>query len=105
MRNVLCAGLLLGGLAIPLAVWSDEGDRITIDNFKFGPAALTVAKWTEVTWLNRDDIPHSIVMSGGAARSKPLDTDQTFVYKFDKAGTFSYICGLHPAMHGTVTVK
>jgi plastocyanin len=105
MRNVLLAGLLLGGLAIPFVAWTDEGALVTIDNFKFGPGALTVAKGTEVTWANRDDIPHSIVMIGASVRSKPLDTDQTFVYKFDKAGTFSYICGLHPQMHGTVTVK
>jgi plastocyanin len=38
-------------------------------------------------------------------RSKALDTDKAFTYRFDKAGTFSYVCGLHPQMHGQVVVK
>ena len=72
---------------------------------RLGPTKLIVAKGTEVTWTNQDDIPHSIVLTALGVRSKALDTDKTFTYQFDKAGTFAYICGLHPFMHGTVVVK
>jgi plastocyanin len=34
-----------------------------------------------------------------------MDTDGTFSYKFDKSGTFTYVCGLHPFMHAEVVVK
>jgi plastocyanin len=97
--------LLCFVLAIPASGWSDEGSRIGIDNFKFAPTPLTVEKGTEVTWINHDDIPHSIVLNSLGVRSKAMDTDGTFTYKFDKSGTFFYVCGLHPYMQAKVVVK
>jgi plastocyanin len=105
MRIAFQRGLLLACLIVPAAARSDDAAQLRIDNFKFGPAKLTVAKGTAVTWTNQDDIPHSIVLTALGVRSKVLDTDKTFTYQFDKAGTFSYICGLHPFMHGQVVVN
>jgi plastocyanin len=105
MRIMFQRGLLLACLIVPVAARSDNAVQLRIDNFKFGPANLTVAKGTEVTWTNEDDIPHNIVLSALGVRSKVLDTDKAFTYQFDKVGTFSYICGLHPFMHGQVAVK
>ena len=79
--------------------------KLKLTTSRLGPAKLVVAKGTAVTWTNQDDIPHSIVLTGFGVRSKALDTDKTFTYQFDKTGTFAYMCGLHPAMHGTVVVK
>jgi plastocyanin len=92
-------------LIVPISARSDNAAQLKIDNFKFGPEKLTVARGTEVTWTNQDDIPHSIVLTALRVSSKVLDTDKAFTYKFDKAGTFSYVCGLHPFMHGQVVVK
>jgi len=50
-RLLLCA--LLGAPVVPLVAWSDEGVQIGIDNFKFNPNPLTIAKGTEVTWTNQ----------------------------------------------------
>ncbi len=100
---LLC--LVLAGLGVSSAGWTDGGSLVTIDNFKFSPMPLTISKGTEVTWKNQDDIPHSIVLQSVGEHSKPLDSDDTFSYRFDKAGTFAYICGLHPFMHGQVIVK
>jgi plastocyanin len=100
MPAVLACGLLGAAVA-----WSEAVPAIKIDNFTFSPAKLTVAKGTEVTWTNQDDIPHSIVLTAIGVRSKPLDSDGSFTYRFDKAGTFSYMCGLHPQMHGQVVVR
>jgi plastocyanin len=102
-RVLLCA--LLGGPIVPLVAWSDEGSQIGIDNFKFNPAQMTVDKGTEVIWTNHDDIPHSIALPSLAVRSKAMDTDGTFAYRFEKTGTFFYVCGLHPFMQGKVVVK
>jgi len=102
-RVLLCA--LLGSPIVPLFAWSDEGSQIGIDNFKFNPTPLTIDKGTEVTWTNHDDIPHSIVLNSLGVRSKAMDTDGTFTYKFDKSGTFFYVCGLHPYMQAKVVVK
>jgi plastocyanin len=106
MQTLLIRGILVASLIIPAAAaLSDNAATIKIDNFKFGPGTLTVAKGTEVTWTNEDDIPHSIVVNALGARSKALDTDKAYSFEFDKAGTYNYICGLHPFMHGTVVVK
>ena len=105
MRIVFRRGLLLACLIAPVAALSDNAAQLKIDNFKFGPEKLTVARGTEVTWTNQDDIPHSIVLTALRVSSKVLDTDNAFTYRFDKAGTFSYVCGLHPFMHGQVVVK
>ena len=104
----------LGGLALlPFGMAAVRAEvakaEVKIDNFAFSPAVLRVKKGTEVTWINEDDIPHTVVAVAVAAgtnlRSKTLDTDQTFVYRFDKAGTFNYICALHPHMKGQVVVS
>jgi plastocyanin len=78
---------------------------VTIDNFKFSPQPLIVDKGAEVTWTNRDDIPHSIVVPDLQQHSKPLDTDQAYSFRFDKSGSYNYICGLHPFMKGTIVVR
>ena len=105
MRVLLYPAMLLGCLLLPGAVRADGGNEVAIDNFTFSPAMLTVAKGTEVTWTNRDDIPHSIVIGGIGVHSKAMDTDKTFTYRFDAAGRFAYICGLHPHMHGEIVVE
>jgi plastocyanin len=105
MRMFPRRGLLLTCLLAPAAALSGSAEQIRIDNFKFGPLQLTVDKGTAVTWTNQDDIPHSIVLTALGVHSKVMDTDQGFTYQFDKAGTYSYVCGLHPFMHGQVVVK
>ena len=81
-----------------------EDTNITIDNFTFTPAELTVKVGTTVTWTNHDDIPHAIV-SAGKFRSKTLDTDNSFSFTFTAAGDYKYFCSLHPHMTGTIKVE
>ena len=78
---------------------------IKIDNFVFGPQAITVPVGTTVTWTNSDDIPHTAVSTDGVFKSKVMDTDEKFSYTFTKAGTYSYYCSVHPKMIGQVVVK
>ena len=59
---------------------------IAIANFTFDPPALTVPAGTEVTWVNQDDIPHLVDAADGAFRSPPLDTDDRFTLRLDRAG-------------------
>jgi plastocyanin len=105
MRIMFKRGILLACLTASVAARSGDAAQLKIDNFKFGPETLTVSKGTEVTWTNQDDIPHSIVLTALGVHSKVLDTDNAFSYQFDKAGRFSYVCGLHPFMHGQVVVN
>jgi plastocyanin len=81
-----------------------EDSIVTIDNFTFQPAELTVKTGTTVTWQNHDDIPHTIV-SAGKFRSKTMDTDDSFSFTFTAVGDYKYFCSLHPHMTGTIRVE
>jgi plastocyanin len=78
---------------------------VSIDNFTFSPNPLTVARGAMVTWVNEDDIPHSIYCESLNLRSHPMDTKESFAHRFDKPGTFDYVCGIHPHMRGRVIVE
>lgn len=79
--------------------------QVKIDNFSFGPTTLTVASGTTVTWLNNDDVPHTVVSDDKVFRSKALDTDDKYSYTFTKPGTYSYFCSVHPKMTAKIVVK
>ena len=81
--------------------------KVKIDNFSFGPVALTVPVGTTVTWTNRDDIPHNTVSTDDPKtfKSKVLDTDEKFSFTFSKPGTYPYFCSIHPKMTGKIIVQ
>ena len=77
---------------------------VTIKDFVFHPASVTVPAGTTVTWTNLDAATHSIVSDTGKFSSSNLPTGQTFSFTFTGAGSYPYHCGIHTTMHGTVTV-
>jgi len=79
--------------------------QITIDNFVFSPATLTVATGTTVTWTNQDDMVHTVTAESRLFASKGLETGDTYSYTFTTAGTYAYYCALHPKMTATIIVK
>jgi amicyanin len=100
---------LLGAATLAIALASragaqGEASAVTIDNFTFTPATLAVAKGATVSWTNRDDIPHVVVLTALHARSPVLDTGQSYAFAFGAAGTYDYFCALHPHMKGRVVV-
>jgi plastocyanin len=97
---------LAAAATILLGVASAQAEelKVTIDNFTFTPAQLTVKVGDTVTWTNHDDIPHTAV-SAGKFRSKTMDTDGTFSFTFTSAGDYKYFCSLHPHMTGMIKVE
>jgi plastocyanin len=80
--------------------------EVKIDNFTFAPQDLTIPAGTSVRWVNRDDIPHTVVSDDKSTfKSKALDTDDSFAYTFTKPGTYSYFCSIHPKMTAKVIVQ
>jgi plastocyanin len=67
-----------------------DSTQIVIKDFTFMPNSLTVKPGTAVTWVNRDDEPHSVVSDTGLFRSGAVDTNETFSFKFDKPGTYHF---------------
>jgi plastocyanin len=108
-RGAFAAALFLGLAFAPVLLGAVSPARaeeveIKIDNFTFAPQKLTVKAGTTVTWINQDDIPHTVV-STGHFRSKPLDTGDKFTFIFTTAGSFVYFCSLHPHMQASITVE
>jgi len=84
------------------------GSAITIKNFAFDPAVLTVKPGTMVTWLNQDGAPHAIASdttSAVAFSSDPLATGASYAFMFTRPGTYPYHCSIHPSMTGTIIVQ
>jgi plastocyanin len=87
------------GSAAPVA-----GNAVSIDNFAFVPATLTVAAGGTVTWTNRDEEPHTVAANDGSFHSPGMGSQATYSHTFATAGTFDYVCSIHPFMHATVVV-
>jgi len=77
---------------------------VNISGFSFGPSVMKVTPGLPVTWTNTDDSPHQITVTAKTLRTAVLLKGQSASLTFDEAGTFGYICGLHPNMKGTVEV-
>lgn len=86
--------------------------QVSIKDFQFSPAALTVKKGTTVTWTNEDSVAHDVandatdsVSAGQLFKSKPLAKGESFSFTFDQAGEYPYHCPIHPAMKARVVVE
>ena len=99
-----------------LAAWGDEmkngataGDmknKIEIKDFAFNPQTITVKSGETITWINRDEEPHTIVSVEKQFKKSPaLDTDQEYTITAGAPGTYSYYCSVHPKMTGTIVVE
>ncbi len=86
---------------------SSTPQKIVIDNFTYSPAQLTIPVGTQVTWVNHDDVPHTVTST-----SKPklfdsgtMDADDQFSHVFTVPGTYPYFCAVHPRMTAQIIVK
>ncbi|MFN8584376.1 MAG: plastocyanin/azurin family copper-binding protein [Dehalococcoidia bacterium] len=78
---------------------------VTIDNLAFLPGSVTVTVGSTVVWRNGDQFPHDVTADGGGFGSNTLQRGDTFSTTFSSAGTFTYMCTIHPSMHGTIVVN
>jgi plastocyanin len=105
MKNQLtCLASLL--LAAPIWVHAATPEMtVSIREFSFSPVSISVAPGTTVRWKNLDGEPHTVRSVDTTFRSDPLDQNDSFAFKFDKPGTYRYVCSIHPQMIGTIVVK
>jgi plastocyanin len=73
-------------------------------DFVFSPSSVTVATGATVTWTNNGTAPEGHDVTGDGLASGILQEGQSYSNTFSSAGTFNYICSLHPFMEGSVTV-
>jgi plastocyanin len=103
--SLVLVGGAIGRPSVTAAQEKPATNAVTIDNFSFGPMELTIPAGTEVTWINRDDIPHVIMSVDHKFRSRALDTDDKYSFKFQDPGTYEYFCAVHPKMTGKIIVN
>lgn len=81
-------------------------DMVSIKDFAYAPAEITVRMGTTVTWENADQDPHTVTSAGGSGplRSPVLNKGDRFKFTFGTAGRYEYLCTIHPFMTAVVTV-
>jgi plastocyanin len=80
-------------------------NKIEIKDFAFNPQTITVKSGEKITWINRDEEPHTVVsVEKQFKKSTALDTDQQFTITAGAPGTYTYFCSVHPKMTGTIVV-
>ena len=78
---------------------------VSIQNFSFKPAHITIKRGTRVTWINKAMTKHTATANNGAFDSGVLQPGQSYSHTFKSAGKKPYHCMPHPFMRGSVTVK
>jgi plastocyanin len=77
--------------------------KVSITNFAFDSAVISVKVGTEVVWTNNDIVAHTVTFKD-VADSPVLNRGDRFSRTFPAPGNYAYICSIHPFMHGTVVV-
>jgi amicyanin len=114
---VALIGMAVGGDALrraataagtpPAPAGGPAAVKVSIENFDFAPKELVVPAGTTVTWVNADDVPHTVTSTASPPLfdSRTLRANDTFSFTFQAAGTYEYFCKAHPSMTGKVVVR
>lgn len=97
------AFVFAAGVALPWTALA-ASQTVTIQDFSFTPASVTVNMGESVTWRNTGGDPHTATANAGAFDTGVLNPGQSKTIVFGTAGTFDYHCAIHASMRGTVTV-
>lgn len=85
---------------------TNNPNRIEIKDFSFTPQTLKVKAGEKITWINRDEEPHTVVSVEKQFKKSPaLDTNEEFTITAGAPGTYTYFCSVHPKMTGTIVVE
>ena len=115
LHKIKMAALICGISSFALAVFAGDAgnagagskvNKIEIKDFMFNPMKITVKSGEKITWINRDEEPHTVVSVGKKfPKSSGLDTDQEYSITAGAPGTYEYFCSVHPKMTGTIVVE
>jgi plastocyanin len=84
---------------------ANGGPAVTVENFSFVSASITLLAGTTVVWTNADDVEHTVTASDNSFSSPAIEPNGQFAYTFSTPGTYSYFCAIHPFMTGKVIVQ
>src|SRR5215212_7184621 len=108
MLTVMLAVLVAAGAFLarvgPIAAHQDADVEVQVVDFAFEPGTVPVPVGATVTWTNTGNRPHTVTADDGSFDSGRLDPGEQFSQTFDQTGTFTYHCGFHPEMQGSIVV-
>lgn len=117
-RNVRVAGIAVGALLLAACTGGSSGSttvtdpsgsdvlEVSIENFAFGPNAIAISVGDTILWTNDESsIVHTTTSDDGLWNSENIPAGSRFEHTFNEAGTFGYICTIHPSMTATITVS
>ncbi len=87
---------------VPTSVLQNQTESVSVKNFAFSPATVTIKSGDTVVWTNKDGAMHNVI--GDSFGSGNFGKDGAYSHTFTAAGTYNYYCSIHPAMKGAVIV-
>ena len=99
MLSAMAAHALCGAAA------AAQTHTVTMDGVAFVPPKLSVLRGDTVIWVNKDPFPHTATAADRSFDSGEIGAGKSGKVVVKKAGTFEYVCTLHPTMKGTLVVK
>jgi plastocyanin len=84
---------------------ANGGPVVTVENFNFVSASVTVPAGTTLVWTNADDVEHTVTASDNSFSSPAIEPAGQFSYTFTTPGSYTYFCAIHPFMTGRVIVQ
>ncbi|MET0305020.1 MAG: cupredoxin family copper-binding protein [Solirubrobacterales bacterium] len=81
-----------------------RSEKVEIVDFAYDPDPVTIEEGGKVIWQNEDSAPHTATADDGSFDTGTLEEGKLKSETFKEAGSYSYICSIHPDMHGTVEV-
>src|SRR5215208_8104454 len=87
------------------AASAQDDMTVSIQDFSFNPGQITVAPGTTVTWTNEGPSPHTTTADDGSWDSGTMQQGDDFSFTFDKPGTYTYHCSIHPQMTASIKVS
>jgi plastocyanin len=104
-RLIYLAALALAVMVVMApSVGAQPTTTVSIQDFFFSPANVTVEPGTTVTWVNEGNVPHTVTSDDGQFNSGVLMPGDSYTVVFKGRGTITYHCSIHPSMMGSVTV-
>jgi plastocyanin len=98
------AGMAMVMLTVSAA--AAETVEVTIQNFRFVPARVSIRAGDTVRWSNQEKrASHSVLFTAEALESERLFPDESWSRRFERPGSHAYRCGPHPEMEGVVEVR
>ena len=106
LRTIALTAAAAGALAALLTTQVvAQNAGVTIASFKFAPGSVNATAKQPVTWTNKDGAPHQVVIASKNLKTAVLNSGQSGALTIAEAGTYDYVCGIHPTMKGKIVVK